>query len=343
MGTLAWVTRPEAWLAMASEWNRLLERSVHPLPFLRHEYLAVWWQSLGAGEWSQARLAVAVYRDDEGRLLGAAPFFITPTAHGPTMMLVGSHRLSDYLDVLVVPEAQEAFARALGQALFGPRRAFPEVRRWEGWNLLPDSPLRRFTEGWAEQFGWRRAESPCEEAPILPLPPSWEGYLHLVGKKQRHEIRRKLRRAQRQPEPVRWHRVTQPEELDPAMDRLFALMEHHPPKAAFFTPPRRRWLRQVARTALEHGWLFLAFLYVGERPAAAFLCFDFHQRLWIYNSGFDPEFKHLSPGWVLLAHMIQWAIARGYRAVDFMRGDETYKYRFGAQRRPLYWVLMEAP
>lgn len=341
MSELRWITHEGSWLELREPWNALLERSVLPLPFLRHEYLTLWWEDLGAGEWPQGQLAVAVYQDEAGRLRGAAPFFITPTRHGPTMMLIGSHRLTDYLDVLVEPEVQQEFLARLGQELFGSKPAFPQVRRWEGWNLLPESPLRQATQDWSQTWGWRRVESPCQEAPWLPLPRSWEAYLQQVGKKQRHEIRRKLRRAQRQPEGVRWHVVTQAKDLDPALDRFFELMQFHSPKAAFFTPQRQRWLRRVAHAALENGWLFLAFLTVGDRPAAAFLNFDFHRRLWIYNTGFHPDFKHLSPGWVLLAHMIQWAIARGYKALDFMRGDEAYKYRFGAHRRELYWVLLE--
>jgi CelD/BcsL family acetyltransferase involved in cellulose biosynthesis len=37
----------------------------------------------------------------------------------------------------------------------------------------------------------------------------------------------------------------------------------------------------------------------------------------------------LSPGWVLLAHVIQWCCENGRDEFDFMRGDEDYKYRFG--------------
>ncbi len=338
---LTWITEPKVWAGMAEEWNALLDRSLLPLPFLRHEYLWRWWETLGAGEWPEGQLAVAVYRDEAGRLQGAAPFFITPTRYGPTMMVIGSHRLTDFLDVLVTREAEKAFFRALGDALFGPSPVFPQVRRWEWWNLLPESPLRRGAADWTARYGLKSTESPCEVAPYLALPPSWEAYLHQVGKKQRHEIRRKLRRAHRHPHAVHWYRVTDPEHLDAELDALFALMQAHPQKAAFFTPARQAWLRAVCHDALHHGWLFFAFLTVGGERAASFLCFDFHRRLWIYNSGLNPKYKQLSPGWVLLAHMLQWAIARGYEGVDFMRGPEGYKYRFGARDRELFWMLLE--
>jgi CelD/BcsL family acetyltransferase involved in cellulose biosynthesis len=43
-----------------------------------------------------------------------------------------------------------------------------------------------------------------------------------------------------------------------------------------------------------------------------------------------------APGIVLFAERIRTAIARGFTAFDFMRGNESYKYRFGATDQPLY-------
>ena len=44
----------------------------------------------------------------------------------------------------------------------------------------------------------------------------------------------------------------------------------------------------------------------------------------------DPRFLNLSPGWVLLGHLLKRANEQGRSAFDFMRGDEAYKYQFGA-------------
>ena len=47
------------------------------------------------------------------------------------------------------------------------------------------------------------------------------------------------------------------------------------------------------------------------------------------SSAMEPAFTADSPGWVLLAKEINWAIEQGMTEVDLMRGDEDYKYRFG--------------
>jgi len=79
------------------------------------------------------------------------------------------------------------------------------------------------------------------------------------------------------------------------------------------------------------------------KKAAGYFNFLTQNRLWVYNTGWNPEFGKVSPGWVLLVKMIQWAIENGLEEVDLMRGDEEYKYRFGAQDREVVQVLIGLP
>ncbi|MBV9891007.1 MAG: GNAT family N-acetyltransferase, partial [Rhizobacter sp.] len=49
-----------------------------------------------------------------------------------------------------------------------------------------------------------------------------------------------------------------------------------------------------------------------------------------YLSGFDPEFARLSPVTALIGETIAGAAREGDRCVDFLRGDEPYKFAWGA-------------
>ena len=52
----------------------------------------------------------------------------------------------------------------------------------------------------------------------------------------------------------------------------------------------------------------------------------------VYNSGHDAgEHGNLSPGIVLLGRLIEYAIEKGYREFDFLRGNEAYKYDMGGK------------
>jgi CelD/BcsL family acetyltransferase involved in cellulose biosynthesis len=88
-------------------------------------------------------------------------------------------------------------------------------------------------------------------------------------------------------------------------------------------------MRLSCRAAFENGWLQLVFLEVDGQKAAAYLNFDYLNRIWVYNSGFSRRFMDISIGWVLLGYLLQWANENKRSEFDFMRGDEDYKYRFG--------------
>jgi CelD/BcsL family acetyltransferase involved in cellulose biosynthesis len=95
----------------------------------------------------------------------------------------------------------------------------------------------------------------------------------------------------------------------------------------------RSQMHMAVRAAQREGWLQLSFLEVDGVKAAGYLNFDYADHIWVYNSGIDFQFGDLSPGWVLLGYLLQWAIEHKRRAFDFMRGNESYKYRFGGVDR----------
>jgi CelD/BcsL family acetyltransferase involved in cellulose biosynthesis len=115
-------------------------------------------------------------------------------------------------------------------------------------------------------------------------------------------------------------------------------------KADFMTPAMRRFFLGVAQRMLDADRLRLFFLTIDGEKAATLYAFEYGRRFWLYNSGYDPDaHAQLSPGWVLLAYAIQYAIAAGCREFDFMQGDEEYKYRFGAHDYKVMRVIVTKP
>lgn len=316
---------------LAHAWDDLLAESITDAPFLRFNYLRDWWQTLGGGEWPQASLFVVTAHEAD-TLLGVAPLFRAIHQDGlPALLLLGSIEISDYLDLLVRPADLAPFLTGLLDLL----ASFPPDHwRVLDWVNLPEaSPTLAALESEATRRGWTCTRATYQPAPYIPLPASFEEYLASIDKKQRHEIRRKLRRAAESEIPVRWYLVKDESTLEDEMEALFTLMCQDPAKEKFLTASMRRQMLATARTALRGGWLWLAFLEVGGRKAAGAFNFDYGNRLWGYNSGVDRSFNEFSPGWVLLAYSIQWACEHGRSEFDFMRGNEEYKYRFGARDR----------
>lgn len=324
-------TLPEL-ISLEKEWNDLLAHSASHVPFLRHEYITSWWNGLGGGEWLHGELFVVTARQEQGELIGIAPLFLTDNREGePALMLLGSIEISDYLDVIARAENLPVFLETLLEHLASEQTSGYHLLDW--YNLLEGSPTRPALQAAAEKLGWRYSQQLLQHCPYIPLPGDWEKYLCGVDKKQRHEIRRKMRRAEEYYLPLRWYIVQNGSMLEQETDDFLRLMANDPDKAKFLTPAMRTQMHSIVQAAFKAGWLQLAFIEVNSEKVATYLNFDYLNHIWVYNSGLDFRFGELSPGWVLLAHLLEWANEHGRQSFDFMRGDEQYKYRFGAVDR----------
>ena len=315
----------------AQEWNTLAVEGLCDVPFLRYEYLQTWWQTRGGGEWPEAQLMLISARS-EGRLVGIAPLFLAEHDGRLALLLVGSVEISDYLDLIVRPADLPEFLSGLLDFLAAHPAASGRPIDW--YNLPEASPTLAALRDEAARRAWTYHEEIYRPTPAILLPEGgYEAYLAGVDKKQRHEIRRKVRRAEESGRGVRWYLAEPGGGLDIEIDAFLKLMEADANKAAFLSDPMREQMRQTIQLAAAQGWLWLAFLEVDGRKAAGSLNFDYQNKLWGYNSGVDRSFMDLSPGWVLLAYSLQWAAENKRSEFDFMRGDEEYKYRFGAVNR----------
>jgi CelD/BcsL family acetyltransferase involved in cellulose biosynthesis len=329
---------PAVFESLAMEWNDLLNRSVTRVPFLRAEYQRGWWAHKGGGEWPRAELLIITARDDAGKLVAIAPLFAAPNRDGrPALLLGGSIEISDYLDFLVERAHAESFFAALLDRL-----TQPGVPAWEVmdiYNVPEVSPTRAALARAAAACGWPAAERVLEPAPAIPLHDDWETYLaKQVEKKERQEIRRKMRRAENGEDVVAWHVVHPSGDIAAETEAFMAMMALNPDKARFLTPAMRAQFHATTRAAAEGGWLHLSWLTVNGEKAAAYLSFDFGNRLYVYNSAIDPRFNALSAGWVLLGYLIRWCIENKRAAFDFMRGGEDYKLRFGGVPGKIYRI-----
>ena len=329
----------------ATDWNQLVEQSIADTPFSRYEYLNEWWKTLGGGEWTvndglTPPILVLVSATENDQLIGIAPLFIAEYDGQQALMLVGSIEISDYLDLIVREQDLPRFLSGLFDFLessdnssdTGARAPRPYTA--VDWYNIPDSsPTRGALMAEFEKRGWHYQAEIYRPTPRIALNGSFEEYLARIDKKQRHEIRRKMRRAAESELNVRFVIIDITADIETETNDFFHLMTQDPNKANFLTPLMREQMTVTIRAAFEQGYLWLAFLEIGGVKVAASLNFDYKNKLWGYNSGVSREHMELSPGWVLLAHTIQWCCENGRYEFDFMRGDEEYKYRFGGVNR----------
>jgi CelD/BcsL family acetyltransferase involved in cellulose biosynthesis len=346
--------------ALQNEWNDLLHRSRSDTIFLTWEWQTTWWRYVGA---SRGPLYLLAARD-AGRLVGILPLYLSDDSGQRTLQVVGCIEVSDYLDLIIEAGQEEPVYAAFLAWLACPSTVRSEVEGarpfWDVVDLCnqPVSSLAhtRLAE-MAREGGWAVEVFQEDVCPVITLPgrerlpksaeisevfKAWESYLESLDKKERHEIRRKLRRLEREAPEARMRLVAGGPELDAAMADFIALHRlSSQAKDAFMTDEMQGFFRAIAAALAERGWLQLSFLEIAGRPAASYLCFDYANQIFVYNSGYDPQASpQLSPGWVLLARLIQNAIAQGRTRFDFLQGNEDYKRRFGGVDEPVHrtWI-----
>jgi len=323
---------------LESAWNELLNQSITNVLFLRFGFLKTWWQTRGGGEWPQTAQLCIVTAEKEGKLAGIAPLFLNQDYQKSTLYLLGSKEICDYLDIIVRPSELDQFTDELLNYLTS--NATPDWNELIFFNLMDNTPTLQSLAQNCQSRGWAFQTECTKQSPLVRLPGDWETYLSSLDKKQRHEIRRKMRRAS-ESDVVSWHIVEDKDTLEAEMDDFLNLMALDRQKAQFLSTPMREQMRECMRWAFDDRCLQLSFMEINGLKAAGYFCFDYLNRIWVYNSGYDLRFSEYSPGWVLLSHLLQWATEKGREAFDFMRGNEDYKYRFGAQDRMVLCAIVK--
>lgn len=319
---------------LVAEWGTLHAQSPTATVFNSPDWCCVWWRYYGQ---EAGRLHVLVARDEAGRLVGLAPLVVTVDRQcestRPVVRFVGDREVCDYLDVLVAP----GYEQAVLERFLDTWRELTCECELDLYPIPHTSPLGQYLPDLASQRDLRVSSSVQDVCPVVQLPNTWETYLRQLDARDRRELRRKLRQAGHRAF-TGWYYVTQPCQVAEDLPLFFALHRaSDPEKAAFMDSRREAFFRDAFLALAQHGWIWLAFLHVNGEPAASFLCFDFRNEIQVYNSGLDPTLaSNLSPGWVLLGYLIEHAIHLGRRRFNFLRGNEEYKYQFGAKSEPVY-------
>ena len=170
---------------------------------------------------------------------------------------------------------------------------------------------------------------------VLTLPSSLDDWLMSIGKKERHEVRRKRRRfeAEHGEIAVERHGIE-------ALDSFCDLHRTSPgDKGSFMTDRMQTYFGELIT---EAGAVIHNLVCDGNTLASAF-GFETDDAYYYYNSAYDNRAAQSSPGIVLLSMMISAQIDRGAAVFDFLKGAETYKYRHGAEPRPLFVIEGSLP
>jgi CelD/BcsL family acetyltransferase involved in cellulose biosynthesis len=305
---------PRAPAEVSGAWSKIAERRSPASIFLTPEWIAV------AREHDRAE-AVTLATGDPPHGIAA----LARSADG-TIHFAGGE-LTDEQDVVAPAGHERAVATAVGGWIAGeaPRRVRLEF-------VPEDAPTLEVVAARLADSGYVVDRSRLVTSPRLTLPGDFDTYVQSLRKKERHELRRKIRRVENATRAsFRW---TSEAERGATLDRFFALHRlSRGEKADFMTPDVERFFRDIADALAPLGRLRLGVLRAHDEDAAVLFAFAYRGTLALYNAAYDPALASLSIGIVGHAWAIREAIRERFDTYDLLRGDEPYKYDLGATDR----------
>ncbi len=321
-----------AFSELADVWDVLARDGMTNTPFQTRKYQEIWWRNLHP---DTALLLTIVVTDDDGRPCAIGCFYVV----GRRIHFNGCTEESDYLDLICSAEYAKSAWAALLDLLCSA-----DAPSWDVMDFcnVPENSLTRAAlPRLAEERGLLFAEEQHEVCPVIALPDDFETYLNGLNGRQRREIRRKFRRAAGVGAEMAL--VGPDDDLETAVNDFLGLLQKSTfEKRDWLNDGRRAMFHETAQAAMAENALQLLFMEVEGKRAAALFNFDYNGRIWVYNSGLDPaSFGSLSLGVVLTAKAIEKAIGDGRVEFDFLRGNENYKYQFGAKDDRIYRLRLK--
>lgn len=313
---------------VSGEWAGLVGQIDAPVPFVTPAWQRVWLKHFQG----ERRLRVLTARDGE-RLIGVAPFL----CEGERAELVGHYSICDYMDVVITPGSEVSCLASVLRQLAADGTTTVELR-----GLRAAGTTLEAAKAAGAETGYRAEQAEEALSPCIELPGTWDEYLGTLSKKDRHELRRKLRRLEGAGGEVELRVVTGPAAAAELLDTLFQLMRvssHH--KEEFLQRAgMEAFFREMVPTMAAEGMLRFYVLTFDGQPVASVLNFDLGGQLYMYNSGYDPAYSRYAVGLMSKAMLVKDAIAYGRTCVDFLRGDESYKYDLGGKDQRVYRLVL---
>jgi len=320
---------------LRAEWEGLEERAGPGATIYQTWAWVVTWYEHFANDKS---LEVVVVRDREGRLVGVVPWSRSHALGALRLAhaLGRGNDLTEYVDVLLDPDYAEEAVRAV----------FENWHRRRGeWELLSlpclpadgalGSSARRLAR---DRSYWVLADRHTRVT--LPLPGSWNAYRAGLGRNMKKHLRKFANRLKRRGVEARLHMLTDPSELDAAIETFLSLhrqraesdlgSEH---RLKFVTSAHRGFIRAVAHRLMDRGRLWLCSLDVSGQPVAMQMCFSLGNRLYAYHSGYDPKWAWHAVMTLLFRGCVERAIALGFEEFDLGLGNDQEKLRWGGRPR----------
>ena len=334
------VSDKAAFLALEGEWNDAVARAAIRHPFVRHEWVRMWWEAFAA---DAQQLSIFVVRHDS-RICAIAPLmFERAQMYGMPVrrlrFLQNDH--TPRTDVVISAHEDDSY-RALWHAMqdAAPRWDVLQLSQLPGDSHSRDT-FRRLAAAEGRQTGvWESGA-----APYLRLSSTFDGYMNGLSGKFRQNLRNRLGRLSHLGEPT-LEVLAEPDAIRAGKADAQRLEDSGwksiEGTAIASDASVQRFYTLLIERANECPWLRLLFLSVGGRRIATSYAAVYANTLFLLKTGYDPEFAKCSPFKLLTYFALRHAFEQGYDEFDFLGDTEPWKLEWTSTTRPHDWLFVFA-
>jgi CelD/BcsL family acetyltransferase involved in cellulose biosynthesis len=317
------VTDPARFAALQGPWQQLWAASNGRI-FQSHDWLSGWLAGVRDRKEIRPQIALAW----EGDLLAAAMPCAVHRRSGLRILHWAAQLFSDYCDCLVDPAQDRSVLLAL---------LWDGMRQFGGFDLIslqqvrPDAGCRGFFEALVNDAGQLRIDAREERCMRIENQwPNGTAFFRSLNKKARNNHTRGKRILSELGGEVSFRVIEPGQPVQDTVAEILRLKEvwlhTHDPDSTLFGSDGTV-LRAVIDRAWKSGLAYIFLLECGGKIAAASINFVYDGRMEAYLTSYDEAFERASPGTILIVEYAQWSFDRRLTLVDFLRGDEAFKFR----------------
>lgn len=332
-----WISSAAEFQRLGAEWNALFSRAGNENVFLSFGWMSTWWKHFGKG-----KLAVVAIRDESGRLVAVAPFYVARSQAGLGARRLGfladRHVGSDYLDVLSDPAFHDLAVQEIARVIFAHRVDWDYIELCD----TGDSPLAAALPARLESGGMRTSQTERRVCYFIPLPDTFDQFLASLGTSLRCNYRRRWKILQREHQGT-CLAVSSAAEVARHFPKLMELhrmrFEQRAADSAFLAHGVPEFHLDAMRELAAQGLVRLILLQAGGETVSAIYGFSVGTTFQFYQCGMHTGWMRHGVGQVLIGNAIEQALSAGHTTFDFLRGDESYKTQWTSRSRETVTLL----
>jgi CelD/BcsL family acetyltransferase involved in cellulose biosynthesis len=332
--TIETVTTLEGIAALGPCYERLNRVIRNTLPFALHEWHVTWCRHfLNCNPRISDQPLFFVLHNSTGDCVALFPFIVSRRRVGPlTLVSINNLGADPAITEIRAPLIEPGFEQSAAHAV-RDRLAKLSCWDWIHWTGISDELAEPLARG--ARLQWQ----PVLPDYVLDLPPTWEEFRQGLKRNIRESLRHCYNSLKRDNHSFEFQVMQEPAEIQAGLGRFLELHVMranltdtviHPNR--FESQVSREFLYVVCARLAERGAVRLFALKIDAQVVAMRIGFVVGESLYMYYSGFDPEWSRYSVMTTTLAEAIKYAIGHGHKLISLSPNKDVSKSRWGPRQ-----------